>query len=200
MNTVVNAVMKTALRGLATILPVGLTVYILYWIGKTAEDLIGGLLKYWFGDAIYAGSGVLLGFALILAIGLLTRAWLVQRVIRFGERLIGKMPLVKTIYGPLRDMMGFLATGSEDKQLGQVVMVRMAPLQVEMLGFVTRESAEGLTGDGTDAGKVGVYLPMSYQIGGFLVMVPREQVRPLAMSGEQGLRLALTAGVTADRD
>ena len=42
-----------------------------------------------------------------------------------------------------------------------------------------------------------MYLPMSYQIGGYTVLVPRERVRPLPLGAEEAMRLVLTAGVTS---
>jgi uncharacterized membrane protein len=191
-------VTATFLRGLAVILPVGLTLYVLWWIGTTGEQVIGGLLKKLLGvDNYPAGTGLLLGFGVVLTIGLLTRAFLVRRVIALGERILQKMPLVKTIYGPLKDMVALFAQ-DEKRELGQVVLVRVGDTEIDMLGFVTRESLTGITKDEGDRDRICVYLPMSYQLGGFLVMVPRSRVRSLDMSAEQGLRLAITAGAGAD--
>ena len=76
-------------------------------------------------------------------------------------------------------------------------MVRPVKNGPEMLGFVTRsswdDSPEGFGGPG----KLGVYLPMSYQIGGFLIVVDKEDVRPVEMEMEDALRIALAAGITS---
>lgn len=188
---------KTFLRGLAVILPVGLTFYILWWIGTTGARVMGDLVYRLFDYPPEEGGwwiGLLLAFAVVLAVGLLTQAFLVRRVIGLGESLLSKMPLVKTIYGPLKDMMGLLAA-DDDKKLGQVVMVKVQG--VELMGFVTRENASTITGSEDDANRVAVYLPMSYQLGGFMVTVPRDEVRMLDLTGEEGMRLAITAGVTS---
>ena len=188
---------KTFLRGLAVILPVGLTFYILWWIGTTGARVMGQLVVKLFDYPADKGGwwiGLLLAFAVVLAVGLLTQAFLVRRLISLGEALLSKMPLVKTIYGPLKDMMGLLAA-DDDKKLGRVVMVRIQG--VELMGFVTREDASTITRAEGDADRVAVYLPMSYQLGGFMVTVPRDEVRLLDLTGEEGMRLAITAGVTS---
>ena len=88
----------------------------------------------------------------------------------------------------------------DTKEFNQVVMVRPVPEGPEMLGFVTRTSWDGMPkGFGGD-GKIGVYLPMSYQIGGFLVVVDEDSVRQIDMEMEEALRIALAAGITASEN
>jgi uncharacterized membrane protein len=81
--------------------------------------------------------------------------------------------------------------------MGQVVMVTVGQPSVRLLGFVTREDfsdcPEGMGGED----KVAVYLPMSYQIGGYTVNVPRSCVEPIDMSFQDAMRYALTAGMAA---
>jgi len=190
-------VSKTFLRGLAVILPVGLTFYILWWIGTTGSGVMEKLVDWAFGYPADQGGGwigMLLAFALVLTIGLLTQAFLVRRLISWGESLLTKMPLVKTIYGPLKDVMGLFAA-DDDKKLGQVVMVKL--MDLEVMGFVTRKDASTITDEAADADRIAVYIPMSYQLGGFMVTVQRSQVRMLDLTGEEGMRLAITAGVTS---
>ena len=60
------------LQGFLAILPVALTLYVLYWLAVSAESLLGGAIKYIVGDNLYLpGLGVLSGFLLILGVGLL---------------------------------------------------------------------------------------------------------------------------------
>ena len=64
---------------------------------------------------------------------------------------------------------------------------------------MTRQEFAGLPEGIGDENKVAVYLPMSFQLGGFTVMVPREALEPVAMLIEEAMKFALTAGV-ATRD
>ena len=81
--------------------------------------------------------------------------------------------------------------------MGQVVTVTLHEGGPRLLGFLTRESLndlpEGLGGEGT----VAVYLPMSYQIGGYTLILPRSAVTPVEMGIEDAMRFAVTAGVKA---
>ena len=132
---------------------------------------------------------------IVFLIGLLMRALVVRKLFSWGEALLYRLPIVKTVYGPLRDFFSFLA---EPKMSGlqQVVSVKLGGTDMKLLGFVTRGDLTGLPGGINDADTVAVYLPFSYQIGGYMVIVPRSQVQPVDMSLEDAMRLTLTAGLS----
>lgn len=190
-------VVRVFLTGLAAVLPVAVTLYVLYWLGTTAEAFLGGGLKLLIPNSLYwPGMGVVAGLALVFVIGALMKAWLFRQVFRWGERLVERIPLVKALYGAVRDLMGFFA-GSGTKAMRRAVMVTVGDTPLRLIGFVTREDFSdlpaGIGGDDT----VAVYLPMSFQIGGFTTMVPRSAIQPVDMSIEQAMRFAVTAGMGA---
>jgi uncharacterized membrane protein len=88
--------------------------------------------------------------------------------------------------------MRFFPSSGQSSDLRRVVLVPFGPGKV--IGFVTAESGVVLNTEGHDD-KVGVYLPMSYMIGGYTVFLPRELLEPTSMSVEAGMRLALMGGV-----
>ncbi|HEY1078385.1 MAG TPA: DUF502 domain-containing protein, partial [Fontimonas sp.] len=81
------------------------------------------------------------------------------------------------------------------RRFSQVVMVQIPDMPMRLVGFVTIEKlqAAGLSG-GDD--EVAVYLPMSYQIGGYTLLLPRRYLTPLNMSFEDAMRLVITAGLS----
>lgn len=190
-----KAVTKLFLKGLAAVLPITVTIYVLYWLGGTAELLLGHGLKLLIPDSLYwPGMGVVAGLVLVFVIGVLMNAWLFRKVFRWGERLLERIPLVKALYGSVRDLMGFFS-GSDQKAMRKTVVVAVGSTPLRLIGFITREDFAGLpTGIGDDD-TVAVYLPMSYQIGGFTTMVPRTAVQPIDMTIEQAMRFAVTAGM-----
>lgn len=186
---------STFLRGLATVVPAAATVYILWWLGSSAEHLMASLLPQ---VAYVSGLGLVLGFAVVFLIGLVMRAWLAQRLLDAGEKLLSHIPLVKTVYGSLKDLAGFFGDGEKGSGLSEVVMVEHQGAKV--MGFVSSAKPAAITGNKADGELVAVYLPMSYQLGGFLVFVPRASVTQVPMTVEQGLRFVLTAGVGGRRE
>ena len=197
---------KAFLRGLAAILPVVVTIYILWWFLTGAETLLQDLFPLnpnpkWKEDGesqhLYyvPGLGIAAGIVITLVVGILLHNWLIRWFVNLGTSLFERLPLVKTIYRMLKDMMSFFAH-TDKHEFNQVVMVQPVKGGPELLGFVTRSHWEGMPeGFGGD-GMIGVYLPMSYQIGGFFVVVAEADVRPIDMEMEEALRIALAAGIT----
>ena len=183
---------RILLKGLITILPIGLTLYFVYWLGVTAESLLSGPLKWLLPAAFYRpGMGLVAGFIVLFLVGLLVNAYVVRRVLGFGESLLLRVPVVKTVYSALRDLTG-LMRGGRGGELERVVLVSVGPGKV--LGFVTQEHAT-IPGVGTDESLVAVYLPMSYQIGGYTLYLPRERIEPTDLSVEEAMRIVLTGGL-----
>ena len=191
---------RTFLTGLAAILPIAVTVVLLWWLGSTAEWALGGLLQAILPELLYfPGLGILAGIALILALGILLRAYAVRWLFDWLEHLMERIPVVKTIHGTVRDVTRLLA-GDIRERFGQAVLITLPGTDFKLVGFVTREDFEGLPDNLGGEGTVAVYMPMSYQIGGYTLMLPRGRVEPLGLSLEDAMRYALTAGVSARKD
>ncbi len=189
-------IIRVFLTGLAAVLPVTVTLYVLYWLGSAAESFLGRGLKMLVPSGLYwLGMGVVAGLVLVFVIGVLMKAWLFREVFRWGERFVERIPLVKALYGSVRDLMGFFS-GSDKKTIRKAVVVSVGNTPLRLIGFITREDFSDLPAAIGGDGNVAVYLPMSYQIGGFTTMVPRSAVQPIDMSIEQAMRFAVTAGMS----
>lgn len=187
---------RTFITGLAVTLPVVLTIYFLVWAAIVTERALDGLLRFVLPQAVYIpGLGVALGVVLVFFIGLLMRTWFVRLIFEWTEKLIYRLPLVKTVYGALRDIFGYFSQ-SQKQKMKQVVLVRLGDSNLRVMGFVTREDLAGLPPAIGEPGMILVYMPMSYQIGGYTALVPRASVQPLDMSFEEAMRFTLTAGVS----
>ena len=187
---------KNILTGLFTMLPVVLTLYLLYWLVVSTERLLGGVLHSIIPDVFYIpGMGVGAGLAVAFSVGLLMHSLLVQRLFARGERIFYRLPLVKSVYMAIRDLLDYFSP-KRQKDFEQVVAVTLGETQMQLIGFVTRTDTEKLPGGFGMPDTVLVYLPMSYMIGGYAVLVPRASVQPLNMSFEDAMRFILTAGVT----
>lgn len=184
---------RILLKGLLAILPIGLTIYFVYWFGVTAESLLSQPIRWIVDDANYwPGMGLVTGFVLLFVIGLAVNAFVVRRLLGYGEALVLRIPVVRTVYGALRDVTRLVQNESGERELQRVVTVPFGPGRV--IGFVTQENARAL-GLNAAPDHVAVYLPMSYQIGGYTVYLPRTELEALELSVEQAMRVVLTGGV-----
>jgi uncharacterized membrane protein len=180
------------LKGLVTILPIGLTVYFVYWLGITTESLLSKPIKFVVGDNYWPGMGLVTGFVILFLVGLAVNAFVVRRVLGLGEDLLLRVPVVKTVYSAIRDMTRLVNTDKKKGDLDRVVTLDYGP--GKLIGFVTQEHANTI-GIGGDEDMIAVYLPMSYQIGGYTLYVSRSKVHETDLTVEQAMRIVLTGGV-----
>ena len=189
---------NTALKGLVAILPLGLTVYVVYWLAVTAEQLFSGVIKVVVPEPYYwPGLGLLTGLVVLYFVGLAVNAYFVNRALRLSDKLFARIPVVKTIYLAIRDFTRFFPSSGQGSDLKRVVMVPFGPGKA--IGFVTAESGAALGIEDTSGDTVAVYLPMSYMIGGYTVFLPRDATEPTSLSVEAGMRIALMGGVQSAR-
>jgi uncharacterized membrane protein len=182
----------TFVKGLIVVTPIILTCYVvggaMWWLDMRLRHG----LDYVLGDS-YPGLGIAVGVGGIYVVGLLTRTWLFRMLIRMGEGVVERIPLVKSLYSAIRDLLQFLG-GSNASGRGVPAVLDLNDGAVKMLCIRTQETAQSFMPASED--RVAVYLPMSYQLGGFTLYVPREDVEQIdGMTVEQLLKLALTAGI-----
>lgn len=188
---------RQILTGLITILPVIFTVYLLYWFIVSTEAVLGDMIRIILPDAIYwPGMGVLVGLSLVFLIGLMMHIYVVQRLFSKTEQLLYHTPLIKTIYRAFRDFFHFFSASKND-DFEQVVAVKLDN-GMQLIGFITQQHSEHLPQGLNVEGSVLVYLPLSYMIGGYTILVPKHTITPLDMSMEEAMRFTLTAGIVGD--
>ena len=187
---------KHVLTGLITILPVTLTLYLLYWLVLSAETVLGNLIRLVLPEELYwPGMGSIVGILGAFMIGILMHAYIFQRLFEMGEQVLYRMPLIKSVYRAIRDFFDYFSPTAK-KEFEQVVSISIGSNGMEVIGFVTQAIPENMPKDFRDENSVLVYIPLSYMIGGYTVLMPRNAIRPLDMNMEEAMRFVLTAGVT----
>jgi uncharacterized membrane protein len=159
---------KYFLKGLAFLVPVVLTVYVIYAVFTKVDNLFKFQIP---------GMGVLATFLIITFIGFMASNFLTRWVVNLVDRLMRRLPLVKMIYTSVKDLIH--AFVGEKKGFDRPVAVSLGG-GVKAVGFITSDSLEKLG----MADMVSVYLPQSYNFAGNLIMVPKEQVTPV--DGDSG--------------
>jgi uncharacterized membrane protein len=137
---------------------------------------------------------VVLAIAVLFLTGMLARVWLFRKLVALGESIIDRIPLIKSLYGAMKDLLQFLG-GLDETSRGVPVRIELFDGRVHMMGLLTQRQPESFMGE-SSKGRVAVYLPMSYQIGGFTVFVERERIEEIeGMTVEDVMKLSMTAGV-----
>lgn len=194
-------------RGLMALLPIIITLYLIFILAWWAEETMRGILTIVLVDPeglgedeiaplvrYYPGMGLVLAVLLIFLFGLLLNAYFVKRIYVHAESLMQRIPIIKSIYGASKDFLSYF-TSMQRQKMNQVVLVRLPNTDKKLLGLITRESFEDLPEGIGGENHVAVYLPMSYQVGGYTLILPRDEVELVDMSIEDCLRFVLTAGI-----
>jgi uncharacterized membrane protein len=189
----VKSIGKIFLTGLTAVVPVILTLYLIYWLIITAETVLGSLFQNILPNGWYQpGMGVVAGLLIVFLIGVMMHAWVVQKLYGWAEGLLYRIPLIRSVYGSIRELFN-LFSHSHEQALHQTVILTLGKMRV--IGFITRQNPSDLLPEIEADDHVIVYLPMSYNIAGYMVVVPRSAIQVINMSVEEALRFILTAGV-----
>ena len=183
------------LKGAITLLPIVMTLTVLWWLLVSLETVLASAL-YWVFPGLpnVPGLGSVLAIMLIFLTGLLVQVYVARWLLELVERLLKRIPLVGTVYGSFKDILTFVSGAKGKDGLKNVVLVSLAE-NTRLLGFVTQTKV--VFDDGEPL--VAVYLPMSYQVGGYTIYLPESDLEYINMSVEEAMRTTLTANMTGNR-
>jgi len=185
------------LTGLAVIFPVAATAWVLITLFKLVDGLLGSIIYPLMGRRIW-GLGFISTFLFVLWIGSLTRNIMGNAILRRLERLIERMPLVKNIYNPAKQLVETFSSSGK-ASFRKVVLVEYPRKEMWALGFLTNdEGYKGVRSNGRELAENWgcVFLPTSPNpTSGYFVMIPRKDIRILDMTVEQGIRMIISGGV-----
>jgi uncharacterized membrane protein len=192
-----NKLKRYFFTGLLAILPIFLTLYILFIIFRLIDSIFGriinGYLRGAFGFSI-PGLGFILAILIIIAIGFAVVHLLNKKALPLIERLFLKLPLIRYIYPSIKQIIVFLF--SNDKTIfKKVVLVEYPSKGIWSVGFMTNEGfrqAQELTGQELVHVLIGS-TPSPWT--GFFILVPKNAVKYLEMSAEEGIKLIVSGGI-----
>ncbi|MGE3609892.1 MAG: DUF502 domain-containing protein [Bacteriovoracaceae bacterium] len=183
-------------KGLIVVLPITLTFYLLFWASVKIETLFGSGLQWLMGRELYIpGLGIVVTVIFVFLVGLLVSNFITGRLFTWLTEALEKVPLIKVIYNPLKDLMALIPGRSSDKNKPQrVVLVPLEPMGVQALGLVTREELEELP---SEKNLISVYIPLSYMLGGITILIDRDKVKKVDIPVDQALKLSVTSWIKA---
>jgi uncharacterized membrane protein len=176
--------MRTLLRyfaqGVLIATPIVLTLYLVF----TLVAAVDGFLHI-----PIPGLGLVVTPTLLTLLGFVANSVIGTRLVALAEGLLRRLPLIRILYRALKDLVG--AFVGDRKGFDRPVAVQLAGGQGHLLGFATREDVE-LPGFES---VVAVYFPQSYNFAGNLVLVPRENVRPLTLKSSELMSFIVSGGI-----
>ncbi len=171
-------------RGILITVPLVLTVYILV----SAFEYIDGLFGF---DE--KGLGILTFVVVLTALGFAGSTFIAQPIMRYFSSLLDRIPLIKTIYSSIKDLLS--AFVGQKKGFSKPVLVRVTEdHEVERIGFITDEEAGKL---GATEGKVAVYMPHSYAFSGNVYVVPRKNLTAIPAKSADVMKYIVSGGISS---
>jgi uncharacterized membrane protein len=170
-------------QGLLFLVPLVLTIYIIYIIFDKIDSLFGFNIP---------GLGFVLTLIIITAVGFITSNIIISKLVLLIDALFARVPLIKILYSAIKDLID--AFVGNKKSFDKPALVKLTPdSNVTILGFITCEDLNhvGL------AHSVAVYLPQSYNFAGNLVIVPKSQVTPIKADSGNVMAFIVSGGVTS---
>jgi uncharacterized membrane protein len=193
------------LTGLAVVIPAGLTLYILSFIIDMMDNLLLVIPNHYQPDNLFGvhipGLGAIVTVILIFVCGLVTTSYFGNRLVRFGEHLVGKIPFVRSIYQAIKRIADSLFM-DKARSFKKVVLVEYPRRGVYGIGFITgTPNGEIQKRIGQKTPCVGVFMPLALTpTTGFFIMVPRDELIELRMTVEEAFTLIISAGIVTPAD
>jgi len=182
-------------QGLLFIVPLAVTIWILFrsiiWIDSLLPFQIPIRIPG-FPQIEIPGLGLLAIFFIVTVVGYFGTTYIRNPFFSYIERLIDRAPLAKIIYTSVKDLI--TAFVGEKKRFNHPVMVKLfSNSDAYRIGFITNDNLSQI---GMEVGQVAVYFPFSYSFTGELIIVPRENIRPVNASGTEMMKFIISGGVT----
>lgn len=193
-----NSIQRIFINGIKAFLPAAITLSLCVWLFHTIEDFFSHFIKLFLPTSYYlSGMGIVLGVIIIFILGLIINAFIIKQIYSFLESILNHIPLVKTLYNALLDMFNFFDSQKSNEEQKKVVLVKTN--LGKQIGLITRENFDGLPNVLGDNDHILVFLPFSYQLGGFMVSMPRTQIEPLDMTVDEAITFVASAGIIGKR-
>ena len=193
-KTVWGHIRAVFVRGSVLIIPLALTIWFFRALLNAIDGILSPVFVTWIGKEI-PGLGFISMVVIIMLVGLLSRNLVGRVLLSWFENLLRSIPIVRAVYGAIKDLVGAFALGSRGKTFREVVLIQYPRVGLYAIAFVTNE----VSFVGTDKQQidfVNVYIPNPPNpTSGMLVLVPRQEVIRLTISVEQGLKLSLSGGI-----
>jgi uncharacterized membrane protein len=181
---------RSFLTGLVVTVPLLITVVTLVWFFRFIDGFARPLSMYLLGREV-PGLGVLLTAVVIMVTGAVATNVIGRRILQRGEMWLLNVPLFKTVYAPVKQL---VAAFSPDSETGFKKVVIVDDAQRGMvIGFLTREFTMD-RGRGPEA-MVAVYVPTNHLYLGDVFVYPRNLASYPELSVEEGIRIFLTGGM-----
>jgi len=199
----VSSLRKYLIAGLLVWLPLAATVVVIRLLINLLDKTILFIPPEWRPETVLGfsipGFGVIVGIFILLVTGMLAANLLGRRLVAIWESILGRIPLVRTIYTSVKQVLETLFT-TNSNSFRKVVLVEYPRKGIWTLAFQTGESGAEIR-QKLEADVLSIFVPTTPNpTSGFFLMVPRQDIIVLDMSVDDGLKMIISAGVVIPKE
>jgi len=190
--------------GVLVTAPISITIYISWLLISWVDSSVLPFIPTIYNPETYLpfsfpGIGLIFAVIVLTMIGAITTGLMGRMFIRYSERVLNRMPVVRSIYSAVKPIVETMVT-QKSAGLREVVMLEFPRLGQWSLGFVTGVT-QGEIQELTEDEVVNVYIPTTPNpTSGYLLFVPRRDLVPIHMSVEDGIKLVISGGIVTPPD
>jgi uncharacterized membrane protein len=190
------------IAGLLVIIPIGLTFFVMAFVIGKLDELMAPVVTWMIlqlhlplpQDFHLPGLGFILICLFIFIIGLVTANFLGKQLVRIWDYLMHQVPFVRGIYITIKKVVVAISRPGKSP-FETMVLVRYPHSSSRMIGLISCEE-QGEVSDRTGEDLVNVFLPLLPNVTlGFMLILPREQIVPLKMTREEGIKFLMSFGI-----
>ncbi|MGH6916642.1 MAG: DUF502 domain-containing protein [Geminicoccaceae bacterium] len=191
------------LAGVIVTAPIGITVLLIWQFITFLDTHVASLIPARYNPESYLpfslpGLGLLIMFAFLTLVGFLAAGLAGRTLVHIGERVLSRMPIVRSIYSTLKQIFVTVLAQSS-RSFREVVLVEYPRRGIGAIAFVTGSSRDDNPSSAEDE-LVNVFLPTTPNpTSGFLLFVPRKDLVHLDMTVEDGIKLVISGGIVGPR-
>lgn len=195
LNKVWRWLTAQTLRGLLLLIPLVVTVMFLIWLSGYIEAVLKPAVLWALPDDIRYVPGMALGLFLLLAfvLGVATRNVLMRKVGEVLEGWVERMPVIGRIYPVVRQLTDLLGGTDRTAAGSRVVLVDVPDVEGQVFGIVLQSGGNGPAWLPPESDLV--YLPMSYMVGGYALVLPRTRLTTVDMRPGEALQMIVMGGM-----
>ena len=190
--------------GVVVALPIGLTIWMISTFVRKVDGLVKPVLPPELNPDTYLpfpipGIGLLVSLVALWFLGVLATNFFGSRLLRFGENLVARVPVVRNIYNFIKQIVGVVAN-QKDKAFKEVCLIEYPRPGLWAIGYITsdlRGAPLAHLGDG----HVCVFVPTTPNpTSGFLLFAKRDDLKILDMTPEEGAKMIISSGMVASNE
>ena len=191
------------LTGVIVTAPIAITIFLVWQFITFLDSYVGRLVPVRYNPETYLpfgipGIGLVIMLAFLTLIGFVTAGFAGRTLVRTGERLLSRMPIIRSVYGTLKQIFETVLNQSS-RSFREVVLVEYPRRGIGAIGFVTGPT-QGEVQERTDEDLVNIFLPTTPNpTSGFLLFVPRKDLIHLNMTVEEGIKLVISGGIVTPK-